>query len=171
MSAREYQTVITKLRNRCKKHDAEYIYLSRIDKDNYMIHGNDWEDTIEVNPKLLNSLIETGFLRLENKQNIEFISTGTIENLIINKHVLYKKYVNHGIQYVLPTIIFTGGILIIIVSIVFYLLKANSVGYVNYSYTGNSVGHNIISWVEMLVFGIILVLIAAYVRFKQSHKI
>lgn len=166
MSARKFNGIITRLRNRCHKFGVSNIYITKIADEQFIINGKDWKDSIDIDLNTVNLIIQTGYIQLEN--NINSIKVNSKELVIVNKHILNKGYKNHGVSNILHITSLIGGSFALILSFIFYKLDTQTVGTINYSLTGNHNGFNVLSWFDMLLIG--LFLFFATFAFKYIDK-
>lgn len=168
MSARQYQSIVTRLRNRCARHGSEEIYLVKINEDAYVIQSPLWKDRIELNAETRNNLIEAGYFGLERIQGFE--EGKTVEKLIVYHYMLYKKYRHKGVLRTLQRLSLFGGILLILISLILYVSDSNTGSEMYFTRSGNHPGYIVLTWFEVLLLGAFLVIASLLFRFWKEKK-
>lgn len=164
-----YQNVLKSLRDNYAKHGAQVVYLQKINNGQFSINSANWDEPINLSRPVLENLIKTGYFRLDSKRALSSIENNSKENIVLSKHILKKKFSKTKKMFdVAPKLTLVGGILVLIMSLVFYLLGANSTGYVNYTYSGNFSASNTISRFHMLLIGLFLVATSIFLYYLSK---
>ncbi len=163
MRNREYQNTLKRIRTNCKNQNSkELAYINKISHNKCALYSKDWPESIELEIEILATMIQVGYLRFYNNKNINSLIEDETEVVVMNFNFLNKKFNRYGLMWFLPRIAFTGGILTIILSIIYYLLDTNTSGFIRYSRTGNSSGNYDLNWFHLLTIGIFLLITSLF---------
>lgn len=168
MSARIYQNILKKFRDRCAKLGVANISIKKSSKTSFVIKGVNWTDAIEVDKEILENIILAGYFRLETE--IDSLEINKEEKIIVNEFILFKKYSKKGVLTMLPKLSLFGGVIILIMSLVMYILNINTVGHFDYTYEGNFPAFNSLNWFQMFLIGLFLVLASFFFRWMEKHN-
>lgn len=163
MRNREYQNTLKRIRINCENQNSkELVYINKISDNKCILFSKGWSESIELETEILATMIQVGYLRFYNNKNANSLKENENEVVVINFNILNKKFNQHGLMWFLPRITFTGGIVTIILSIVYYLLDTNTGGFITYSRTGNSPGNYDLNWLHLLIIGVFLLITSLF---------
>lgn len=168
LNPKTYQNVLESLRSNCTKYGAQGVYLQKINNGQFLINGANWEDPINLSRIVLLNLTQTGHFRLTSKKDPDSIENDSTEDLILSNYILNKKFGKNKMLKIAPILTLAGGLLVLIMSLVFYLLGANSTGYINYTNYGNFAGRNTINWFHMLLIGLFLIATSIFLYYLNT---
>lgn len=163
MKAREFNSVLIKLRTDTRKHGNDGIIISWINASNLELSNVRWERTITCSFEGFTQMVGVGYFRIENDDEFDLFLERKIKNfeLKINEEVLHKKFIGKGLNFHLQKVFLITGILALLVAAILFMTDSASSGFVYYSRTGNSPmsTDNAINWLHAFIIGSALIFV------------
>jgi hypothetical protein len=173
MNAREYNSVLTKIKTDSRKYGKDGIKVSRINESIVEFSNVNWKRKIECSLDGFLQIIKVGYFIIDkNEINLFLNQKKEHLDLKVNETFLLKKNKGKGLSNCLPTLFLIGGLLAFLIAGFLYLTNSHSVGFASYSRAGNSQlgSSNSINWFDSFLIGIGLITVSFIIKFYNNFE-
>lgn len=174
MKARDYNSVLMKIRTDTKRFGNDTIVVSRVTITSVEFHHLNWKRKVECSVEGLIQLTKVGFFIVADKDEYSAFLAQKKDNieLTLNKTLLIKKNKAGSMLSNLPSVFLIGGILSLLISILLFMTDSQTSGFVSYSISGNSLmnSENSMNWFHVFIIGIGLILLFLIGRLFKRLK-
>jgi hypothetical protein len=175
MNAREYNSVLTKIKTDSRKYGKDGIVVSRINESFVEFSNLKWKRKIECSLDGFIQMIKVGYFIFDKNEINLFLNRQKEHlDLKLNETILLKntKEKEYGIWNILPMLFLISGLLAFLIAGFLYLTKSHSVGFASYSQEGNSLlsSDNSINWFHSLLIGIGLITVSFVIKFYNNFE-
>lgn len=173
MNAREYNSVLTKIKTDSRKYGKDGIVVSKINESIVEFSNVKWKRKIECSLEGFIQMIKVGYFIIDkNEVNLFLDQKKEHLDLKVDETFLLKKHKGKALWYILPTLFLIGGLLAFLIAGFLYLTNSHSVGFASYSRAGNSQlsSSNSINWFDSFLIGIGLIIISLTMTFYNNFE-
>jgi hypothetical protein len=173
MNAREYNSVLTKIKTDSRKYGKDGIVVSKINESIVEFSNVKWKRKIECSLDGFIQMIKVGYFVIDkNEINLFLDQKKEHLDLMVNETFLLKKHKGKGLWNILPKLFIISGIIAFCIAGFLYLTNSNSVGFASYSKEGNSLlsSDNSINWFDSFLIGIGLITVSFVIKFYTNFE-
>jgi hypothetical protein len=173
MNAKEYNSVLTKIKTDFKKYGKDGIVVSRINESIIEFSNVNWKRKIICSLDGFIQMVKVGYFEIDkNEINLFLNKEKEYLDLKVNETIFLKKHIGKGLWDIVPMLFFISGIIAFLNAIFLYLTNSNSVGFTSYSREGNSLlsSDNSINWFHSFLIGFGLIVLFFVLKIYNYFK-